>query len=458
MRTLFAFYAVFSLTSFAQTEVDLRTQSKNVDFSGAASTKPSQTGTVVPGTCSPGQTFFLLSATAGQNLLLCTSANTWTTLTGTGGGGGSPALPFATMATTTMVSIVNGPAAVYGCNGVNNLVGSGTTTVSPATGTSTEVLLIGISCSSSHLVLIAPTNTFTCTPAGFLSCDTVTGASLTDGMIPLASIVMSTDGAGSFTFGSPTDLRALIQDDPLTAGTGMVYSKAGSTRSVAVDSTAVPLLGTANTYLNQATPGANPASGYQKIYPKAGSGVCALDSTGTERCTGSGGGSSTTTETIDVPAVGCLNTQGASSIWASDFTTTPALPACLGGTGIPLGSMNFNAVNTRAMFTWRIPQGWSSGSVNLTLEQYTWFGSGTLSYNVETACPSVGTDLEAITFNAAQSLSVTMSFGMQQLSTSSLTMTGCSAGKTQYVRVTRTDSNANNNYMLRATLLVPRSL
>ena len=82
----------------------------------------------MPGTCSPGQTFFLLSATAGQNLLLCTSANTWTTLTGTGGGGGSPALPFATMATTTMVSIVNGPAAVYGCNGVNNLVGSGTTT------------------------------------------------------------------------------------------------------------------------------------------------------------------------------------------------------------------------------------------------------------------------------------------------------------------------------------------
>ena len=114
---------------------------------------------------------------------------------------------------------------------------------------------------------------------------------------------MMTDGAGSFTFGAATDLRAPFQEDPLTAGTGIIYTTSGPTRTVAVDSTAVPLLGTVNTYLNQSTPGTNPASGLQKIYAKAGSGFCALDSTGTERCTGGGGGgSSTTTETIDVPA------------------------------------------------------------------------------------------------------------------------------------------------------------
>jgi hypothetical protein len=51
-----------------------------------------------------------------------------------------------------------------------------------------------------------------------------------------------------------------------------------------------------------------------------------------------------------------------------------------------------------------------------------------------------------------------MAFGMQQLSTNSLTMTDCSPGQTQYVRITRTDSNGNANYILRATFLVPRSL
>jgi hypothetical protein len=158
-----------------------------------------------------------------------------------------------------------------------------------------------------------------------------------------------------------------------------------------------------------------------------------------------------------VPAGGCNASQALTPLWWQDWSTTPAAGGCFGGTGIPLGALNFNAINARAMFSWRIPQGWS-GSVKLTLEQQTWFGSGTLSYNVETACPAAGTDLDAISFNAAQSLSVTMAFGMQQISTNSLTMTGCSPGQTQYVRITRTDSNGSNNYDIRAALLVPRSL
>jgi hypothetical protein len=62
----------------AQTQVDLRTQSKSIDFSGAASTKPFQAGTVLPGACSPSQVFFKTNATAGANLYGCTSANIWT--------------------------------------------------------------------------------------------------------------------------------------------------------------------------------------------------------------------------------------------------------------------------------------------------------------------------------------------------------------------------------------------
>lgn len=56
-----------------------------VDFTGSTSTAPMKTGTSLPGTCSVGQTFFKTDATAGQNIYLCTAANTWTQVQGSSG-------------------------------------------------------------------------------------------------------------------------------------------------------------------------------------------------------------------------------------------------------------------------------------------------------------------------------------------------------------------------------------
>ena len=61
----------------AQTRVDLRTQGKNVDFSGVP-TKPFRTGTTLPVTCSVGETFFKTDAPAGKNFYGCTAPNKWT--------------------------------------------------------------------------------------------------------------------------------------------------------------------------------------------------------------------------------------------------------------------------------------------------------------------------------------------------------------------------------------------
>jgi hypothetical protein len=66
----------------AQTAVDLRAQSRNVDFSAAVSTKPFKTGAVLPSTCATGATFFHTGAPAGKNLYACTATNTWTALAG----------------------------------------------------------------------------------------------------------------------------------------------------------------------------------------------------------------------------------------------------------------------------------------------------------------------------------------------------------------------------------------
>ena len=78
-----------------QTQVDLRTQTKDVDFSGAVSTTPWKVGTVLPATCSVGQVFFNTTAPAGQNVYLCTVVNSWTAMAGSGvrftSGAGAPA-------------------------------------------------------------------------------------------------------------------------------------------------------------------------------------------------------------------------------------------------------------------------------------------------------------------------------------------------------------------------------
>ncbi len=63
-----------------QTLVDLRTQSKSVNFSGANSTQPFQSGAVLPAVCVVDQAFFQTNAPAGLNLYGCTAVNSWTLL------------------------------------------------------------------------------------------------------------------------------------------------------------------------------------------------------------------------------------------------------------------------------------------------------------------------------------------------------------------------------------------
>lgn len=67
---------------FAQTRIDLKTQSKSVDFSGASSTKPARTGVTLPAACSVGELFFKTDAWGGRNLHTCGQANSWSEIGG----------------------------------------------------------------------------------------------------------------------------------------------------------------------------------------------------------------------------------------------------------------------------------------------------------------------------------------------------------------------------------------
>jgi hypothetical protein len=68
---------VFCLNAIGQTMIDLRTQSKNVDFSSATSTRPFKSGTVLPATCAVGEMFYKTDAPSGANLYGCIAANAW---------------------------------------------------------------------------------------------------------------------------------------------------------------------------------------------------------------------------------------------------------------------------------------------------------------------------------------------------------------------------------------------
>ena len=60
----------------AQTQLDLRTQTKSVDFQNATLTRPMRTASTLPSTCSDNEMVFLTSAPAGSNLYACISG-TW---------------------------------------------------------------------------------------------------------------------------------------------------------------------------------------------------------------------------------------------------------------------------------------------------------------------------------------------------------------------------------------------
>src|SRR6476661_1840375 len=69
---------------YPQTQVDLRTQAKSIDFSAAKTTRPVKLGTILPPNCSVGELFFITDAESGKNLYGCTTAGQWKLLGGSG--------------------------------------------------------------------------------------------------------------------------------------------------------------------------------------------------------------------------------------------------------------------------------------------------------------------------------------------------------------------------------------
>lgn len=102
-----------ALTAFGQTQVDLRNQAKDIDFTGAPATRPIKTGTALPATCTTGDLYFETSAPAGSNLYGCVSTNTFILQSGGGSGGsGGP-------------TTIDNNGTVVGADGIVNFIAGG---------------------------------------------------------------------------------------------------------------------------------------------------------------------------------------------------------------------------------------------------------------------------------------------------------------------------------------------
>lgn len=63
---------------YGQTLLNLGSQGRNADFANFPYTRPIKTGTALPATCGIGDVFLNTSANPGQNIFICSIANTWT--------------------------------------------------------------------------------------------------------------------------------------------------------------------------------------------------------------------------------------------------------------------------------------------------------------------------------------------------------------------------------------------
>jgi hypothetical protein len=229
--------AMFGGVLYGQlTQVDLRLQSRDVDFSGASATKPFKSGNGLPSTCSQGEMYYRLDAASGMNVYGCTSANFWTLEQG------PPAASMAsqlgdfgvTRTSATTLSIGAGcststPCVVRFGNLAFSFGSSATATVSAGAG------LALIYVSSAGVLTVGSNVTASCN-SGCTAVGSVT--SFPADAIPL--FTWSATG-GTWDAAGGMDQRAFLSSKSVTAGTGITTTEVSGKTQLSADTSVIGL-------------------------------------------------------------------------------------------------------------------------------------------------------------------------------------------------------------------------
>jgi hypothetical protein len=234
-RYLIVSFFVYQAWCQTPTAIDLRAQSRNVDFTAAASTRPFKSGAALPASCSVGEMFYLSNATAGSNVYGCTASNSWTLEAGEGAQSGAQLTDLvATRTAATSLTIGGNCSVAAPCNvrfgsAVHAYTTPTSATISAGTGTAYIFL------DASGNLTIGHNLTVTCA-SGCLAAPGV--SAFPSNSVPLFTWTATN---GTWDASGGTDWRAFQSVTIVAAGAGLLAATANGVTTLALDPTQVGL-------------------------------------------------------------------------------------------------------------------------------------------------------------------------------------------------------------------------
>jgi hypothetical protein len=420
------------------TRISLGDQAKNVDFTKASFTRPVQTGSALPATCTQGDLYFRTDAVAGQNLYACTATNTWTLQSG-----GSMEIATETEAT----------------NGVDNLK-----VMTPLRTAQSIMTLCALPNSSGQLGSVLATDGSTASWTRHLTLPAAAAQSVTTENTAIAA-------SRYYVQVSPNNNYTLISTPTIALGDDgqfLVITNLSTTYSLTLQDEAV--LANTRLRLGGANATIGPRGSLTLVYSNAlGAWVRTTDSPAPA--------SPSSLPDMAGNAGRILKTDGTSASWAT-LTTYQTFPAgnCqigVASTGYALPSSNFAgtyclnsgstvqgllafsdaAADESAQIRFPLPPDWT-GSILLDLR---WTQSGTdtgnVKWSVQGVCAGAGQDAANPAFStplswtsAALGAAWQLNDTAQQPLTTADVLSGCSAGKELYLKFSRASSDAGDTF------------
>jgi hypothetical protein len=218
------------------TKVDLRLQARDVDFSGASSTKPFKSGTGLPSACGQGELYYRMDAAAGMNVYGCTATNSWSLEQG------PPAASMATQLGDLAVTWTSATTLSIGANCSTTTpcqVRFGSLVYSFATGATATISagsgLALVYVSSAGVLTVGSNVTVSCS-SGCTALGSVTA-------FPSDAIPVFTWSAtnGTWDTSGGVDQRAFLSTSIVTAGAGIATTQISGQTQVSVDTTMIGL-------------------------------------------------------------------------------------------------------------------------------------------------------------------------------------------------------------------------